>query len=290
MKFILKKILPSLFIFGIVFLSYNILFPNDFFLPKIEYIKNNDFFFKQTPTRLTIYDKRKTNEELLKLIENPDLHLNLSSNLFKNNSKRTLGIEIIGSKKYLIKKFNYKNLYDWISKCPFRSSKAYRSWFYAYQLKKMGVMTIEPVAIIEKRIGPFWTKTYLITEYVEAKTLKESLDLNFKQLDVCSKLVDVLNIFYKFRYVHRDFIGQNILVTEDNVCIIDLDEMHTYSFNNSIFRKKFFNKHLTKFLKKIPPESQFSKNFLMTHKNQSEYNCELKNSEKSWKRELELQH
>ena len=70
MKFILKKILPSLFIFGIVFLSYNILFPNDFFLPKIEYIKNNDFFFKQTPTRLTIYDKRKTNEELLKLIEN----------------------------------------------------------------------------------------------------------------------------------------------------------------------------------------------------------------------------
>lgn len=274
MKSFTKKILAPFFAFSLIFICYLILFPNDFFLPKSEFINSPHFDYSHNVTRLIIYDKRKVSSGILALIKEPDKYLSASDNVLKDNHKRTITRLTIDSKDVFIKRFNYKNLYDWVTKCPFRSSKAYRSWFYAYELKKREIGTIDPIAIIEKRIGPFWTNTYLITEYVEGETLgcnfQSSNNLSHKSLS--EKLTHILDVFYKLKWLHRDFIGQNILVTQDGVAIIDLDEMHSYAFNNSIFRKKFFGKHLAKLLKNIPPSSPFPDIFLMTHNDQSDYN------------------
>lgn len=274
----MRSFFRNLLIFSLafipIFLAYLFFFPNDFFLPKKDFIYNPDYVFEHTPFRLTIYDKSKTSKEILELIANPDLYLTSSKSLIKNNEKRTIARVNINSKSILIKRFNYKNLYDWITKCPFRSSKAYRSWYYASLLKKEEIETIQPIAIIEKRIGPFWTYSYLITEYVEGETLFSNY-LNAQpnsMRKISEKMTHILDVFYRLKWVHRDFIGQNILVTQKGVAVIDLDEMHSYAFNNSVFKKKFFKKHLAKLLRNVPLSSNFSETFLMTHNSLSNYN------------------
>lgn len=278
MKFFAKKAFLYFFIFSLFFTAYITAFPNDFFLSKSEFIDSPYFFYKKGFLQLTLYDKRRVTKNILEIISNPDKYLVKSNNLLKDNYKRTLTKVSIDSKNLIIKRFNNKNLYDWMTKCPFRSSKAYRSWYYAFELKKKGVETIEPIALIEKRVGPFWTQTYLITEYVEGETLHESLyDLEGSSYqNVSEKITQILDIFYKMRWLHRDFISQNILITKQGVAIIDLDEMHSYTFNNNFFKKKFFKKHLTKFLKSISQSSHFKEIFLVTHNNHSAYNSQAK--------------
>lgn len=265
-----------------VYLAYLFLFPNDFFLPKKDFIHNPNYVYSQTPFKLLIYDKQKVSDEILDLISNPDTFLESSQSLIKNNEKRTLAHLNINSRSILVKRFNFKNLYDWITKCPFRSSKAFRSWYYAYLLKKEGIETIQPIAIIEKRIGPFWTYSYLITEYIEGETLLSKYSKAEPKAigKISEKMTHILDVFYRLKWVHRDFIGQNILVTQSGVAVIDLDEMHSYAFNNSVFKKKFFKKHLAKLLRNVPLSSSFSETFLMTHNAHSSYNVSAIRSDK----------
>lgn len=245
-------------------------------------MNNPNYTYIHTPFKFIIIDKRKTSPEVLEILSNPDKYLKNFSSLIKNNEKRTIAKLRLKSKFILIKRFNFKNLYDWVTKCPFRSSKAFRSWYYAYQLKKEGIETLEPIAIIEKRIGPFWTYSYLITEYIPGETLSSNY-LNASPYLLCNtseKISHILGVFYKLKWIHRDFIGQNILLTPKGVAIIDLDEMHSYAFNNSVFKKKYYKKHLAKLLRNVPTASDFSKTFLMTHNTYSDYNLFAERTDK----------
>ncbi len=247
---------------------YFIAFPNDFFLPKRPFISNKDrFCYKQSFSRFTLFDKTLTSPKLLEIIDNPDQYLLEPKHIIKDNEKRTIAKLTIDSTSIILKRYNYSGIYDWITKCPFRTSKAYRAWYYQHELKKNGIETAKPIAIIEKRWGPLWRQTYLISEYIEGKTLDEKLLQSGEiiQKKVSKQIVEILNVFYKLKWLHRDLVGRNIIIKGETLAIIDLDEMHSYAFNNRIFKSKFHKKHYSKLIEKSRVPQDFIETFLMTH-------------------------
>ncbi|MCH9634068.1 MAG: hypothetical protein S4CHLAM7_08060 [Chlamydiae bacterium] len=255
-KFLLLSVL-----FGVCFSVYRIIYPNDFFMPHAPLKNNPDLFFKKTFKQLLVISKSDLSPDLEVLICDPDSFLEDSEGWIKNNSKRTVSIVDVGESVYFIKRYNTKNLYDYVTKCPFRSSKAFRSFFYAQLFTKEGLLTPKPLALIEKRIGIFWTSTYLIFEYKKGTTLEAFFSSNSirleKKLAAVKKLSDHLKILHKQRWVHRDLALRNLFVIDDNIFFLDLDDMHSYAFNNYFFNKKFNRKHLSKIQDEL---SHISKN------------------------------
>lgn len=232
----------------ISYLFYLSIYPNDFFLPQKIFKNHPSFHFEKSFNHLIIYDKSKVDPNLQNFINHPDNYLKKDASLIKNNSKRTLAKLNINGKKIVIKRYNFKSWLDWISKCPFRSSKAYRYWYYAYQFKDKGINTVDPIAIIEKRLGPFWTHTYLIMDYLEGETLNELKNKKVLNEEDSSAIAEQLkNTLHKFNeqnWVHPDFKDKNIMVMNQMITILDLDEVHAYTFNNFFYKKKCLKKHI----------------------------------------------
>lgn len=275
-KAFLKYLLFALLAFG-SFIGYLHFFPNDFFLSKREFTKKiSQFEYLHTFFRFCLYNKKLLNPKIAELIENPEKFFILpSTHIIKSNEKRTVALIEIDQKKFILKRYNYKNFFDWITKCPFRSSKAYRAWYYMHHLQKKGVHTATPVAIIEKRIGPFWLNTYLLTEYIEGLTLDQALNyFDTKKLQLLNEnIYQVLKIFYANKWLHRDFVTRNIIIDKDQISIIDLDEMHSYLFKNKIFHSKFHQKHSLKFVKSSLSDSISESSFLMVDNFPKGYNA-----------------
>ncbi len=268
--------------FFLIVATYFIVFPNDFFLPKNEFIQNKNLYcYEQSFSRFTLFNKTLASTQLLDIIKSPDSYLNEKKSIIKNNEKRTIAKLEIDSGTIILKRYNFKGVYDWITKCPFRSSKAYRAWYYQHKLLEHGVATTKPIAIIEKRCGPFWLQTYIISEYIEGKPLSsEQAQLNPSSYKpICKQLIKYLNVFYHLKLLHRDLVARNLIINGENIAIIDLDEMHSYTFNNTIFKKKFAQKHYYKFINRNLFSQDFIKIFLMTHNQLSDYNAETNISE-----------
>lgn len=278
----MKKLLYSFTAFFLIVATYLIAFPNDFFLSKNEFTQNKDLYcYEQSFNKFTLFNKTLATSQLLDIIKSPDSYLNKKKNIIKDNEKRTIAKLEVDFGTIILKRYNFKGVYDWITKCPFRSSKAYRAWYYQHKLLKHGVATTKPIAIIEKRWGPFWLQTYTISEYIEGKPLSSEQDqlnhLSYKP--ICKQLIKYLNVFYHLKLLHRDLVARNIIINGENIAIIDLDEMHSYTFNNKIFKKKFVNKHYYKLINRSPFSHGFIKTFLMTHNQLSDYNTETNISE-----------
>lgn len=242
------RIFKVAFLICISFIFYLIIYPNDFFLSHKPFKKREAYHFEKCFNHFIIYDINKVNLTLSHLIKHPEEYLKEEMSFIKNNKKRTIAKLNLEGKKIIIKRYNFTSWFDWITKCPFRSSKAYRYWYYAHLFKDKGIDTVNPIAVIEKRIGPLWIHTYLIMEYHEGKTLNELKEKNLlnskKSTIIAEQLQNTLQTFNELNWLHPDFKDKNILVTDQVVAILDLDELHAYTFNNHFYKKKSKRKHL----------------------------------------------
>ncbi len=229
-------------LFSVFFLIFCItVYTYDFFLPKAPYKKDPSFVYRKTFSELLIYSAQENGPALSSLLQNPDLPFshNRDKQRLRHDRKRSIAILQADDHKWMIKRHHNKGLWDWITKCPFRSSKAYRAWHYGIQFKELGIPTPEPIAVLEKRIGFVWTKSYFISKYVE-----EGSPLREENPEVIEELLRFLKVLYLHHYVHRDFNRRNLLIKNGLPIFIDLDDVHRYCFRNYFFRKKFYRKHL----------------------------------------------
>lgn len=239
-----KKSFFSLCLLAVFYLAYITIYPNDFFLSTKTFKHNNQYIYKKTPLKLSIYKKDIDPLFIEDFISNADCYYEDKNSWLKNNVKRTNCIIYANKKRYFIKRYNDKNLFDWFCKCPFRSSKAMRSFYYALKFDENGIETPKPLALVEERFFFLWTQTYLIFEYINAETLEtyfQSQDIN--RIDFSEEIELILEKLYTNNLVHRDFNTRNLLVNNKKLYVIDLDDVHTYKFKNIFFKKKFLKKH-----------------------------------------------
>jgi tRNA A-37 threonylcarbamoyl transferase component Bud32 len=216
------------------------------------------FCVNQTWSQLTIYARKYHSNDISQLIASPDFLIEAGQILKRGNST-TVSIVTAGNKQWLVKRYNTKNWIYLLSRA-FRCSKALISWKNTNLLKFYGIPTPEPVAIIEKRFGPFRKTTYFISEVVLGENYWDYIhpsQLSDKEkLLLAHSVCTLLRSLKPLMISHGDLKASNIMIENNKASLIDLDAMQQHSNQNSF--QKAYKKDMKRFLKnwENEPENQ----------------------------------
>ncbi len=112
-------------------------------------------------------DRAFYNDAMERFLGDPDSVMDAGV-LLKAGRSSTLALVDINGRRLVIKRYNIKNRWHAIKRCC-RPSRASVSWRNAHLLLFLGISTPRPILLLEKRVGPFRSRAYLVTEYVEGK-------------------------------------------------------------------------------------------------------------------------
>jgi tRNA A-37 threonylcarbamoyl transferase component Bud32 len=164
------------------------------------------------------------------LLRNPDRALaDGDTRFFKNGYGSTVGRIRIDDRDFVVKRYNIKGLWHALKRCS-RATRAARSWRYAHRLLAQDIFTPRPVALLEKRFGPFRSTAYYINEYLEgprAIDFFQSRGAAPKDA-VAGRIVWMINRLKEKRISHGDMKATNIIIHGLEPALVDLDAMRAY--------------------------------------------------------------
>ena len=125
----------------------------------------------------------------------------------------------------VVKRYNMKSVWHRVSRW-FRRSRAERTWLAAYRLSLLGLRTAQPLAMRLESIGPLRGRAYLWMEDIHGGTLAACLQAG-AGLDsgLRERVVRVIARMHAAGLVHGDLKASNLLITESDVVLIDLDAL-----------------------------------------------------------------
>ena len=244
--FSLLKYLSLLFFFIFAFVSLSLLPADWSFLRKKSYPIQKNWNQRS-------YIATSAFSELSPYIERPELLLNLKSQVIRSNAHREVAIIEVEGKKMLLKVHKDLKGLSHIKKLLFTMSPGFRSWHYGHFLLSQNILTPAPLALFEKRWGPFWKTQYLVTEYLcEAKPLIEELkhEKSLSEHLFC-ELKSQLRALSQNKLIHFDYGCRNIMLQNQKLYLIDLDDLHAYQTKSPFFRSLFEKKHLDKIRREL---------------------------------------
>ncbi len=138
--------------------------------------------------------------------------------------------------------------YNWGT--PFRRMRkslqrtpAHQSWLDGRFLFEAGIPTPRPRAFLERRLGPFKTKSYLLTDYVLGTSLYRLMRFGNPSEDAVQKIVTQVVALWQrldeLQVQHNDFKPENLIVDPNGkVWLIDLERMCRYRAGEQARRKQ----------------------------------------------------
>jgi len=158
--------------------------------------------------------------------------------IIKNGRTSTVFIVQLSGQRLVVKRYNIKNRWHGLRKA-FMRSRAHKSWENSHLLRKLGIPTPIPVAMIEDRIGMFRRTSYFIYKYVDGIEAHTFFKKN--KYDDCKgiaqDLVELLGRLYRNRILHGDTKASNFIITDHGIYVVDLDAMKVRT-NRVIFHFK----------------------------------------------------
>ncbi len=135
----------------------------------------------------------------------------------------------------VIKRFNLRGPLHTIAHSVMRT-RAQRGWEFGRLLRTHGIPSPRPLAYLERRVGPLRGRSYLVTQFVNATTLRrfvaEYADRDLP-LELTNEFAKTWHRLRNLQLTHGDTKSTNFLVTKDlRLWLIDLDSMfrHRYSW------------------------------------------------------------
>jgi tRNA A-37 threonylcarbamoyl transferase component Bud32 len=159
------------------------------------------------------------------LLDDPDGHMR-SGRLLKAGNSATLAAVSLGTRSYVVKRYNVKSFSHWLRRC-WRPSRAWTAWRNAHRLILLGIDTARPVAMIERRAGPLRRTAYLVMEALPGPDLQQIIaSREVPDENVLRAIRNMFDELYTAGLVHGDTKASNFIVGFDRVHLIDLDAMH----------------------------------------------------------------
>jgi len=197
----------------------------------------------------TAVSRMQQSDAFTKVLANPDAWLDRPDcRRLKNGNTCTVGLVTAGDKKFVIKRYNIKNLRHGVGRL-WRPTRAGVSWSNAHLLRMLGIATAPPLALIERRLGPLRREGYFLAEYVDGPDIAEaladtSLDARHKQ-EVATKAARLLYRLYLLGIEHGDFKATNLKIVDGEPLLIDLDAMRLHR------RTKWFEQRHARDLRRL---------------------------------------
>ena len=173
---------------------------------------------------------RSEQQALAPLLDDPDSAF-AGTPLLKDGGSSTVTRATVGGRDVVIKRYNIKGVGHWLKRF-WRPGRAWHSWLAGWRLRFLGIATPQPLAMIERRIGPLRREAWLITEYCPGSNLFQRLREAGDSLPDEPTANAILRTFRQLneaRISHGDFKATNLLWHADQVWLIDLDAMQSHA-------------------------------------------------------------
>jgi len=194
--------------------------------------------------RYQVCERSAYSEQMQQFLSDPDTLID-SGKLLNNCVSSTVALVEMSGKLLVIKRFNIKNYWQGIRRA-LRRSRAWISWCNAHRMEFLGIPAMKPVAMMEKRFGPFCFTTYFAYEFVDAPDAVRCLVNKDQPNGEIEQITALLNDMSKAKISHGDLKATNFLMAAAGPVIIDLDEMKEHRWERTFQRA--FGKDLHRFL------------------------------------------
>jgi tRNA A-37 threonylcarbamoyl transferase component Bud32 len=162
-------------------------------------------------------------------------------------------------KAVAVKRYNHKGLIHSL-RHTIKRSRARRGWLNGHRLRMLHIATPKPLCFIEQRRGILVWKSYLVTEYVDGQKLYDFLqDDNVakdERSQVTEHVKELLERLGKHRISHGDLKHTNILITNSEPMLMDLDAMKVHKW------KSLYKVRLAKDLRRLAEHLHMQKRLL----------------------------
>ena len=197
---------------------------------------------------------RSEQQALAPLLADPDSAFG-GAPLLKDGGSSTVALASVGGRELVIKRYNIKGFGHWLTRF-WRPSRAWHSWLAAWRLQFLGIATPTPLAMIERRIGPWRRQAWLVSEYCPGPNLLQQLGESGAAIPDSTTADALLGVFQQLvdaGISHGDFKATNLLWQDDQVVLIDLDVMQAH--RSEAGRGKAWARDRARFIRNWPADS-----------------------------------
>lgn len=194
--------------------------------------------------RFSVCERKYDSPEMREFLSQIDERMQ-SGKLLKDGNSATVVLVDGPSGPLVVKRYNIKSVGHGISRA-FRKSRAWISWANVNRLEFLGISTVKPVAMIEKRTGPLRRGAYFITEYIDGP---DATALPKKE-NPTAEMASIAKIIKRLAAAgvsHGDLKASNFLLGTHGPVIIDLDSMKEHA--NQADRDRAKKKDIARFMR-----------------------------------------
>ncbi len=178
------------------------------------------------------YRTRYQSPKLRDFLEHPDQDLKKfgGGSPIKDDQTTTVTLvaNLVEECPIYIKRYNKKNAWHALRRSVSKS-RAENCWMHAITLENLGIAVAPPVAFIQEYLGTglkggSW---YLSKSVVGPTCLNRlpTIDDETVQAQILEQIIDTLKKIWDHHITHGDLKGDNILLLQDQVVLLDLDAM-----------------------------------------------------------------
>ncbi len=168
--------------------------------------------------------------DVLKQIKKPDRLLEKAKVLYKDSAKTTAGIVSICGQPFFLKRYNRRGIFH-TARTVLRRSRPKKVIAVSTHLTKKGVLTPEPVALMEKRKGRLLLSSYILTRCVKADRLRYQIEKRKNDPEWTNRaiknLAALIASIHKAKVMHGDMKANNFIIEKPyekaRIWVVDLD-------------------------------------------------------------------
>ena len=152
--------------------------------------------------------------------------------VLKNDSSSTVVVIEVDGQRLVVKRTNTKGWFQGFRRC-FAKSRARKNWRNTHYLQQANVATFTAIAMYEKRWGPLQLGSYFICSYIEAfDALYYFSNQQFlaQWPSIATNIIKTIHTLESHQICHRDLNLSNLLVSNHQTVLIDLEGMKRHRF------------------------------------------------------------
>lgn len=216
------------------------------------------------------YWQRNLDQALIgDLINNPDHYF--VKPYMKNGNTCSIIKTDLADYSLVVKRYNIKNILHGLKR-SLRKTRAAVSWKNAHRLQWLDINTPKPIALIEKRWGFIRRQAYYISQYIEGATLNDFI-LKCDEPEKIKQIADLITTAFARLYQgglsHGDLKASNLLISQQQVYLLDLDSMRKHKCTHSL--KRVWRRDINRFLRNFTEQPAVKEIFLEVLKHKELY-------------------
>lgn len=183
-------------------------------------------------TMRAIWAREQGQSGLPQLLPCIDQHIQvINTEVTQTSDTSEFGKLLLAEKPLLVKKYQPKHWLD-ILKHAIRKSSAKREWINAHCLQLIGASALKPLAICEKGVYPYFSRGYLITEYIEGTPLGQYVEKHQHDETELTKIFNSVGLIMKklarSQITCSNVCANDFLVANNEVVLINLDKIQQH--------------------------------------------------------------